>query len=189
MSSGQEAVAMGIDGKKYRRIVTGHKGGKAAVLNDTVLFPYAFQSIPGFEQTYVWATDGAGEADPMQIDAKMPKSALPAPGGSLVQIVTFPPQSRRSENAADPAAIAREYRTRLPGLADTFEHDGSGMHVTPTIDYALLLDGELSLELDDGETVHLTAGDFIVQQGTRHGWRNTSERSATIMFFMLGKGR
>lgn len=179
---------MGITGKKYRRIVTGHRHGKSAVLSDTVLSPYAFQSIPGFEQTYVWATDTAEEGDPARVDAKMPKSALPAPGGSLVQIVTFPPRSRRSENAADPAAIVREYQSRLPGLADTFEHDGSEMHVTPTIDYALLLDGELWLELDDRETVHLTAGDLVVQQGTRHGWRNKSGQPATIMFLMLGGG-
>jgi hypothetical protein len=116
----------------------------------------------------------------------MPKSALPSPGGSIVQIVTFPPRTRSRQTPADGAAIAQEYQARLPGLADTFEHDGSGMHVTRTIDYALLLDGELSLELDDGEAVNLSAGDLVVQQGTRHGWRNVSERSATIMFFMFG---
>ncbi len=180
---------MGIAGKTYRRVVTGHKHRKSAVLNDTVLSPYAFESIPGFEQTYVWATDGTGEGDPARVDAKMPESALPVAGGSLVQIVTFPPRSRRSEGASDPAAIAQENRSRLPGLADTFEHDGSEMHITPTTDYALLLDGELWLELDDGEIVRLTAGDLVVQQRTRHGWRNQSGRPATIMFVMLGTGR
>lgn len=180
---------MGVAGKPFRRVVTGHKHGMSAVLSDAVLSSYAFQSIPGFEQTYVWTTDGSGEKDPAQVDAKMPELALPAPGGSLVQVVTFPPRNRRSESAADPAAVAQEYQARLPGLADTFEHDGSEMHVTPTTDYALLLDGELSLELDDGETIHLSAGDLVVQQGTRHGWRNISERPATIMFIMLGTGR
>lgn len=180
---------MDVTGKPFRRIVTGHTGGRSVVVSDTTLSPYAFQNIPGFAQTYVWATDGGDEGDPARVDAEMPKSALPAPGGSLVQIVTFPPGSRRPENAADPAAIAREYQARLPGLADTFEHDGSAMHVTPTTDYAFLLEGDLSLELDDGETVPLTAGDLVVQQRTRHGWRNISERPATIMFMMLGSGR
>lgn len=189
MSATKGAAQMGASAKPFRRIVTGHRNGKSAIVRDTALAPYAFQNIPGFEQTYVWATDGAGEADPARIDAAMPESALPTPGGSLVQVVTFPPRSRRSESAVDPAAIAREYQARLPGLADTFEHDSSEMHATPTTDYALLLDGELSLELDDGETVHLSAGDLVVQQGTRHGWRNTSERPATIIFVMLGTGR
>jgi quercetin dioxygenase-like cupin family protein len=74
----------------------------------------------------------------------------------------------------------------LPGLADTFERDGSKMHVTQTVDYAILLDGELWLELDDGETVHLSADDVVVQQATRHGWRNKGEHPATIAFVMLG---
>ena len=60
------------------------------------------------------------------------------------------------------------------------------MHVTQTVDYAILLDGELWLELDDGETVHLSAGDVVVQQATRHGWRNQGEHPATIAFVMLG---
>jgi mannose-6-phosphate isomerase-like protein (cupin superfamily) len=189
MSATKRVEEMSVSEKPFRRIVTGHRGGKSAILRDTALPTYAFRNIPGFEQTYVWATDGSGEKDPAQVDAKMPESALPAPGGSLVQVVTFPPRSRRSESAADPAAIAQEYQARLPRLADTFEHDGSEMHVTPTTDYALLLEGELSLELDDGETVHLSAGDLVVQQGTRHGWRNKSERPATIIFVMLGTGR
>jgi len=60
------------------------------------------------------------------------------------------------------------------------------MHTTHTVDYAILLDGELWLELDDGETVHLSAGDIVVQQATRHGWRNKGEHPATIAFVMLG---
>jgi len=60
------------------------------------------------------------------------------------------------------------------------------MHVTQIVDYAILLDGELWLELDDRETMHLAAGDIVVQQATRHGWRNNGENPATIAFVMLG---
>jgi quercetin dioxygenase-like cupin family protein len=60
------------------------------------------------------------------------------------------------------------------------------MHATSTIDYALILEGELWLELDDGKTVHSCAGDIVAQQATRHGWRNKGQRPATIVFFMLG---
>jgi hypothetical protein len=116
----------------------------------------------------------------------LPRSALPPAGGSLLQIVTFPPAATR--RAADPKAMAEEYRARLRGLAESFERDGSGMHVTASIDYALVLDGELWLELDDGETVHLHAGDIVIQQATRHGWRNKSERPATIAFVMFASG-
>jgi quercetin dioxygenase-like cupin family protein len=88
--------------------------------------------------------------------------------------------------SADPSAIAQEYLTRLPGLAETFEPDGTQMHATDTLDYAILLEGELWLEVDDGETVHLAAGDIVVQQATRHGWRNKAGRPATIAFVMIG---
>ncbi len=53
----------------------------------------------------------------------------------------------------------------LDGRAETFEPGGSKMHATSTIDYALILEGELWLELDDGEAVNLSAGDIVVQQG------------------------
>ena len=79
--------------KTYRRVVTGHRGGKAVVLSDDKLATYAFKSIPGFEHTYVWTIDGTHEADPASVDAVLPKSALPPVGGSLVQIVDIP--SRR----------------------------------------------------------------------------------------------
>jgi quercetin dioxygenase-like cupin family protein len=172
--------------KTYRRVVTGHRGGKAVVLSDGKLSTYAFKNIPGFEHTYVWTIDGAHDADPARVDAALPQSALPPAGGSLVQIVSFPPTDGRARQSADPKAIAREYLARLPGLAETFEPGGSQMHATSTIDYALILEGELWLELDDGKTVHLCAGDIVVQQATRHGWRNKGQRPATIVFFMLG---
>lgn len=185
-------IATGDDSssrKAHRRVVTGHTEGKAVVLSDVKLSTYAFKNIPGFEHTYVWTADEAREADPREVDANLPKSALPSAGGSLVQIVTFPPATKRTQNLADPKVVAQEYRARLPGLAETFERAGSQMHTTPTIDYALILDGELWLELDDGATVWLSAGDIVVQQATRHGWRNKAERPGTVVFFMLGASR
>jgi hypothetical protein len=65
----------------YRRVVTGHRGGKAVVLSDVELSTYAFKNIPGFKQTYVWAAAGTHEADPARVDAALPKSALPPAGG------------------------------------------------------------------------------------------------------------
>jgi hypothetical protein len=175
--------------KAYRRVVTGHRGGKVVVLSDTELATYAFKTIPGLEHTYAWRVDAAHEGDPAKVDAALPRSALPPAGGSLVQIVTFPPAAWRVQNTADPKAIGQEYLVRLPGLAEAFERDGSQMHATPTIDYALLLHRNLWLELDDGETVQLSAGDIVVQQAMRHSWRNKSPHPATIAFVMLGATR
>lgn len=170
--------------KAHRRVMTGHRDGKSVVLSGQRRPAYAFKSVSGFEHTYMWATQGVQEADPEAVERELPKSALPAPGGSLVHIVTFPPAAT-AKRSADPSAITQEYLARLPGLADTFERDGSQMHVTPTLDYAIILEGELWLELDDGATVQLAAGDIVVQQATRHGWRNKGQQPATIAFVML----
>src|SRR5712672_2922528 len=181
-----------ITGKGHRRVVTGHQGGKSVVLSDQRRQPYKFKTVAGFEHTYMWSTmwstNGSHESNPENVDQELPKSALPSADGSLLHIVSFPPTKTAASSASDPSQIAQEFLTRLPGLADTFERDGSQMHTTQTVDYAILLDGELWLELDDGETVHLSAGDVVVQQATRHGWRNKGKRPATIAFVMLGAG-
>ena len=175
-----------VTGEGHRRVVTGHRGGKSVVLSDQRREPYKFKTVAGFEHTYIWSTNGALESDPDRVDQDLPTSALPSADGSLLHIVTFPPARTAASSTSDPSQVTQEFLKRLPGLADTFEQDGSQMHTTHTVDYAILLDGELWLELDDGETVHLVAGDTVVQQATRHGWRNKSERPATIAFVMLG---
>lgn len=175
-----------VTGKGYRRVVTGHRGGKSVVLTDQRREAYKFKTVAGFEHTYMWSTNGSLESDPDKVEQDLPRSALPSANGSLLHIVTFPPAKTAASSTSVPSQVAQEFLTRLPGLADTFERDGSQMHVTLTVDYAILLDGELWLELDDGETVHLSAGDIVVQQATRHGWRNKGEHPATIAFVMLG---
>jgi hypothetical protein len=172
--------------RTHRRVVTGHREGKAVILSDERRPPYRFRTNPGFEQSYVWAASGIAEADPATVDATVETSALPAAGGSLVHIVTFPPSAASAESHFNPMEIGQEYLARLPGLAETFEHDGSQMHATNTLDYAIILDGDLWLEMDDAKIVKLSPGDVIVQQATRHGWRNHGDKPATIAFIMLG---
>ncbi len=63
------------------------------------------------------------------------------------------------------------------------------MHKTNTVDYAVVYDGEMWLELDDGETLHLKRGDVVVQNGTRHAWRNKRNKGTqpvTMLFFLNG---
>jgi hypothetical protein len=64
----------------------------------------------------------------------------------------------------------REALIRLRGLADDFEKEDPAVHKANTVDYAIVYDGEIWLELDDGKTIHLKKGDVVVQNGTRHPW-------------------
>lgn len=73
-----------------------------------------------------------------------------------------------------------------PGIAEALEPENPGMHTTPTVDYDIVLDGEVWLELSDGREVKLVAGDIAVQHGTRHAWRNKSDRPATVAAILIG---
>ena len=61
------------------------------------------------------------------------------------------------------------------------------MHTTPTVDYGIVLDGEIWLELDDGIVVQLKQHDVIVQNGTRHAWRNKSSKATKMAFVLIGQ--
>jgi quercetin dioxygenase-like cupin family protein len=89
----------------------------------------------------------------------------------------------------DPEAAGREYLEFLPGLAESFDPDGSGMHRTATVDYDVIVSGELWLELDDGELRHLRAGDIVIQNGTRHAWRTRSDSPAVMLAVLVGARR
>jgi quercetin dioxygenase-like cupin family protein len=72
---------------------------------------------------------------------------------------------------------------RLRGLADHFEKEDQGMHKTNTVDYSIVFEGDIWLELDDGKTVHLPEGDVVVQNGTRHAWTNKGSNPVTMLSF------
>jgi len=86
----------------------------------------------------------------------------------------------------DGEAARKEALIRLRGLADHFEEEDPAMHKTNTVDYAVVYDGEIWLELDDAKTVHLKKGDVVLQNGTRHAWRNKGTAPVTMLFFLNG---
>jgi len=175
-----------------RRVVTGHdSNGRSVLLSDGATpRTVVFQSIPGHAFAQVWTTPPspvlqAGGADPTEGQL----SLLPAPGETSFLIVTFPPDSTMSAPGFDPAAAGEECVARMPDLAGTFEPDCPGMHRTDTMDYAIVLSGEVWLEVDDGNETLLRPTDVVVQQGTRHAWRNKTEAPAIVAFFMVGAHR
>ena len=170
-----------------RRIVTGTDATGAAVIASDASPPRtdAFTAIPGMMSRLVWAT-AQGEAVPYNgID---PSSAIdnvvPEPGETRMLVITFPPDAVYASPHFDPQAAAAENLAISPGLAERFEPDG--MHSTPTIDYGIVLDGEIWLDLGNGSPTLLKPLDVFVQNGTRHAWRNKSDRPATIAVVLIG---
>jgi hypothetical protein len=175
-----------------RRIVTGHSlTGKSVFVSDmSAPRTTEFKHVPGFVTSLVWETPPQPSLPPPEGDPAV--SALwwvPRPGGTNLMFITFPPDSVMMSSSFDAAAAQAEYMRVLPGLAEKFEIDNPGMHATETIDYGMLLDGELYLELDDGESKKLEPRDVVIQNGTRHAWRNKSDKPATMLFVLIGAQR
>ena len=171
-----------------RRVVTGlSESGKAVIVTDGEP-PISRRRVhvPGFADALVWTT--AVPPHPSTERSGQPRSWLPSPGETIAMTVTFPPDSVYADPGFDRAAARSEQLSAVPGLAERFEADNPGMHTTPTVDYAVVLDGEVVLDLDAGETTLLHPGDVVVQNGTRHAWRNPSEAPATVFFVLIGAG-
>jgi mannose-6-phosphate isomerase-like protein (cupin superfamily) len=160
--------------------------GKSVVLNDDKMQAYEFKSVPGYEHTLVWIDPTTPDLRNGQRFVGYPASFVPGPGGTSLHFVTFPPSSVFASPSFDGEAARREALVRLRGLADHFEKEDPAMHKTNTVDYAVVYDGEIWLELDDAKTVHLKKGDVVVQNGTRHAWRNKGAAPVTMLFFLNG---
>ena len=177
---------------QVRRVVTGaDPAGRAVVAGDSpVPRSHDFQHIPGMSSAMVWATR-PGEPLPRDVVDPTPYvlSQVPQPGGSCFLVVRFPPDAVFTGAGFDPSAADAEQRAVAPGLADLFEPDQPGMHTTDTVDYIVVLDGRIWLELDDSRLVELGPGDTMVQNGTRHAWRNLGTQPATLAVVMLGARR
>ena len=183
--------------KKTRRVVTGHDAaGKSVFVSDgPPVREVAFRGMPGFSLAGVWATDHGMTAVPGSED---PTSAMttfvPGEGGSRLLSTVFPPAAKpRAKGKRAPKAPAPPTRDEmlaaLPGLAHSMETEHVGMHTTDTVDYDIIISGELTLELDDGAEVHLKPGDIVVQNGTRHAWHNRGSKPCVMYSVLVGAPR
>ncbi|MFI7171241.1 cupin domain-containing protein [Rhodococcoides fascians] len=141
---------------------------------------------PGFSSSLVWSTPAQPDSDYSGADPTVGATTLiPGPGGTSLLMLTLPPDSTYLDPSYDPVAAATEAAQNGPGLAELFEAEHPGMHTSPTVDYDIVVDGEVWLELTNGE-IKLETGDVVVQHGTRHAWRNKSSRSATVVAVLIG---
>ncbi len=170
----------------YRRIVTRNVNGKSVIQSDEQMQTYEFKTVPGYEHTLVWVNPTTPDLREEQRFDRYPDSVVPGPGGTSLHFATFPPSSVFADPSFDVEASRKEALIRLRGLADHFEKEDPGMHKTNTVDYAIVFDGDMWLELDDAKTIHLKKGDVVVQNGTRHAWRNKGTAPATMLFFLNG---
>jgi hypothetical protein len=177
-----------MDVTEVRRVVTGHDAeGKAVFVSDERVAPTTVSLLPGSAFHQLW---GGDEAPSFPDDGSAPPHAayFPPVGGFRFGFFTVPPVAGGAglPEGFDVAAGLAELEERLPRLAGHMEPDDPGMHTTATIDFEVVLAGEITLELDDGATVVLGPGDTVVQNGTRHRWTNHGTEPATLAVFIVG---
>lgn len=169
-----------------RRVVTGHDAtGNSIFASDSLVEPTTVALLPGSEFHQLW---GADETRSFPDDGSRPSTAMyfPPIGGFRFGMFSIPVLGSISVGDIDMAAAFAEMESALPGLAGHMEPDAPGMHTTATIDFEVVLDGEVWLELDDGAEVHLRVGDTVVQNGTRHAWHNRGVATARLAVFLIG---
>ncbi len=152
---------------RVRRVITGHneQGQSTFVYDGLAPNVKEMASMPGVALTDLWETttvpaDNRGNADA----ADRPVKLEPPQTGSILRIVEFPPDTMwRGADAA------KAFESIGAGHAPDLSSDDPMRHKTSTIDYIIVLQGEIYAIMDTGETL-LKAGDVLVQRGTMHSW-------------------
>jgi len=141
-----------------RRVVTGHDANGKAVVKFDDVSPNRPPRDPNNtvnETTVVWTTEGFPVSNNGDDDGGKRETGIAHPNGTVFRVVSF-------------------------------GHGNPDMnHRTDSVDYAVVISGEIDMELDDGVTAHLKAGDTLVQRGTIHNWKNRGTEPCVIAFVLI----
>ena len=140
---------------QVRRVVTGHDGGGRAVVKIDEISKNAVSNRPGASSCVIWTTDTCPVDNSGDLDGAARKVGTTLAGGTVFRVVEF-----------------------SPGAAPR-------VHRTDSIDYAVVLSGEIDMELEKGDEMHLKAGDVLVQRGTVHCWVNRGKVACVIAFVLV----
>jgi len=172
-----------MDIQPVRRVVTGHDTqGRAVVVMDGPAEAVLHRpSRPGVALTDLWATSDPPSARPGGDPVDRPVVLHPPAGGTVFRIVQFDPE--------DPGALARADGTAaFAAMGAAGAVIGSArhpyMHRTDTVDYAVVLQGSITMLLDD-EDVELSTGDVVIQNGTSHAWANRGRAPCLVAFVLV----
>ncbi len=140
---------------KIRRVVTGHDAQGRAKVEIDEIAKNVISNRPGASSCVVWSSKGFPVDNDGFNDPTFGSFKTTVEGGTVFRIVRY-----------EPGVTPRKHRT-------------------DSIDYAVVISGEIDMELDDGVTVHLKAGDLLVQRGTIHNWVNRGKEACVIAFVLI----
>ena len=185
--------------KEMRCVVTGQsKLGKSIIASHRAMKPLTVGMIPGVEFYRIWGSDSPVE---LPCDGTPPAQPqyFPSKNGFRFGMFSLPPATstktptdkaqQASSRQAPTSAQLEEMEQKLPGVMKLLEADHPGMHTSDSVDFDVVVFGEVVLELDDGAEVALKAGDCVIQNGTRHAWHNRSSQRCVVAFSLVGAQR
>jgi mannose-6-phosphate isomerase-like protein (cupin superfamily) len=167
-----------------RRVVTGHDGNGQSILVEDRASPFVLapNGAAGPVVTDLWKTFDT-PANNSRVQEPCGEVRLAPPErGTVFRMVQFPPDAQYMQDWNEQATFTAMGHT----LAAHESRKGTtaGMHKTRSVDYAIVLSGEIWAVMDSGETL-LRAGDTLIQRGTNHGWSNRSDAPAMVAFILV----
>ncbi len=138
-----------------RRVVTGHDNSGRAIVAFDEITKNVMSGRPGANSSVIWTTEGFPVSNDGNEDTSGRKVGTTLDNGTVFRVVSF-----------EPGVTPRNHRT-------------------DSIDYAVVISGEIDMGLDDGVNVHLKAGDVLVQRGTIHNWVNNGTSPCVIAFILI----
>ena len=172
---------------RVRRVLTGHDaGGKSIFISDGEASNIKeIASMPGLALTDLWETKGAPASNEGDADAAArPVRLEPPQRGTILRIVEFPPDSQWRGKADARADGQEAFKSIGAGHARDRASSDPMMHRTSTVDYAIVLKGEIYAVMDEGEK-RLRAGDILVQRGTNHSWSVRGYEPCIVCFVLV----
>ena len=174
--------------RPIHRVVTGHDADGKAIVASQGPLPTVVEiaAIPGTVFHEVWSTAGMPVPVDNGADPTLGPLMLPPPKqGTRIRFVDIPPDS--ADLMSHGAGKMKEAFTQIGDVAAstaTADSPHPLMHRTESVDYGIVIEGELTLVLDDSE-VPLRAGSVVVQRGTNHAWENRGAAPARMAFFHI----
>jgi quercetin dioxygenase-like cupin family protein len=141
-------------GLQVRRVITGHDGEGRAVVVKDEIAENIVRKRPGYESCVVWATESFPADNDDPTDGASRNVPTSVPNGTVFRVVRYE-----------------------PGVAPR-------VHRTDSLDYAIIISGEIDMALEKGKEIHLKAGDVVVQRGTVHNWIHRGSEPCVIAFVL-----
>ena len=174
--------------QKIRRVITGHNSEGQSFIASDETSPHTLVLLdnPALGLTNLWITDTTPADNSSDNDsADRPVVLEPPDGGSVFRVVEFPPEKQLAQLMQKPDV--RKALFAAMSATDAMHDKGAKhpmMHKTSTLDYAIVLSGEIYAVMDEGETL-LRAGDCLIQRGTNHAWSNRSDQLCLVAFVLI----